>query len=194
MTWQPVSVDTGWRHRFAFFAECVIVGLAIAVTGALGVTMPAALAAGAAYLRAWGAGEQATPALFGRVLRYELQRLWAVGVLWVAVTLVAICELVLLTALQVPFAKLVGGALAILGVFAQLIMLRLVSLGELDGNLLDRLRATAVVVVTRPRGTALLFIALALSGVVVWQLPPLMVPALGMLALATASVSAMEGR
>jgi uncharacterized membrane protein YesL len=196
MTRRPADVDSGWRRRFAFFAECVIVGLAVTLTGAFIVTLPAALAAGSAYLRTWSAGEQATLASFGRTFLVELRRLWVVSVLWVVATLVVIGEVVVVVTMQLPLPLpgLIGAALVILGVFAQLVMLRLVTLGELEGALPEKLRTASAAVVLRPRGSALLFVALVMCAVLVWQLPPLLVPALGMLALAVASVRTIEAR
>lgn len=192
MTRQISTVDTGWRHRFAFFAECVIVGLAILVAGILLLTLPAAIAAGATYLRAWGAGEAVSLAFFGRTLRTEFHRLWTASTLWLLATLTLLGEIALVTTLNIPLAALVSGMLLLLATAIQLIMLRLIALGDLTGALPHRIRTAATAVVEHPRGTLMLLTALLLTAVVTWQLPPLLVPALGLLALATASVGALE--
>lgn len=184
--------DTGWRHRFAFFAECVIVGLAITATGIFVVTLPAAIAAGALYLRTWGAGEKATLGYFGSTFLLELRRLWAVSLLWVVATTVLFGEFTLVTTLDIPLATPVGGVLVLLGVGVQLIMLRLATFSDHGASVPQRLRTAGLATIRRPRGTMMLLVALALVVVVVWQLLPLLVPALGLLALGVASVRAMD--
>lgn len=168
---------TGWRHRWALSTECVLVGIYIVVAALPLITIPAALVAGVEYLRRWSAGEDANLVHFGRTFGQAIRTLWRHGLLWLAVTAVLVLDITLAVLGPLPMADPILVLLIGLLLFVQVILLRMAASTV-------PFREVVLLCVRDWSGSVLLAAAVVMATVAAWQVLPLVVPALGLLALA----------
>ncbi|WP_137991762.1 hypothetical protein [Streptomyces vilmorinianum] len=172
------------RARFGVFAECLLVGVWIAVASVPVVTLPAALAAGAAHLRRWTGEVEGGWREFAADLRSAARRGWLVG-------LAGLAALALLwTDLAIVRAGLPGGRFAgTVGVLAALALtvtvLRACTAWCPGASWRVLLKAAARRTLGDPAGSLLVVCGLAVIAVSAWFAAPLAAPALGMLVAAT---------
>ncbi|MFI2614829.1 hypothetical protein [Streptomyces sp. NPDC018584] len=178
-------------RRFGVFAECLLTGVWVVVAAVPLVTVPAAVAAGAAHLRRHLAHEAGGWREFVADWRAAARRGWLVGVAgWGAVALLW-ADLVVVRAGGLP-----GGA--VVGVVGVLVMFAVVVAGvraavgwrpgaSWRGLLVAAGRGT----VRDPAGSLVLVCGVAVVGVSGWFAVPLAAPAVGVLVAAGVVV---EGR
>ncbi|MCB8901957.1 MULTISPECIES: hypothetical protein [unclassified Streptomyces] len=178
--------------RFAVFAECLLVGVWIAVAALPLVTLPAALAAGAAHLRRWTADEETGLRSFVADLRGALRGGgWSAGLGYGAVLALVGADLLFVRALPVPGGR-AAGALAILAaLWLTVSLLRAVTAWRPDRRWRDLLGPAARRALRDPAGSLLVVCGLAVIVASAWFSAPLALPALGVL---VASALAAERR
>lgn len=174
-------------QRYGVFAECLLAGVWIAVAALPLLTLPAALAAGAAHLRRHLDHEVSTWREFAADLRSATRRGWLVGLAgWAAAGL-------LWTDLAVVRAGLPGGRF--IGVVGVLAMLGLVVSGlraavrwRPGSSWRVLLAEAARSTVHDPAGSLLLVCGIAVVAASAWFAVPLAAPALGILAASALAV------
>ncbi|MBT2438624.1 hypothetical protein J7E93_00470 [Streptomyces sp. ISL-36] len=174
-------------ERFGVFAECLLVGVWIAVASLPLVTLPAALAAGAAHLRRWTGDEESGWRAFVADLRSAARRGWIVGVAsWAALALVGVDLLIVRAGL--PGGRLVG-ALGILAAIGMVVaVLRACAAWRPDSSWRSLLAAAARRTVRDPAGSLLVVCGFAVIAASAWFVVPLAAPALGVAMAATLAV------
>lgn len=184
----------GATGAFALFGEVLWTGILVALCSLPIVTAPAALAASVRHLRRYLHARDSRAGLFFRDVRTALVRGGRWSGLVVGAVAAVIVGLLLLQATVIPTLGLPGAeavtavALALVVVLCLLLCLACASWGPTRGW---RLAIGMAVprAIADPVGTLLLAVAVGLTAVAAWQLPPLLVPALGCLAFAVTVVS-----
>ncbi|MCX5230099.1 hypothetical protein ABZY16_25570 [Streptomyces sp. NPDC006553] len=172
--------------RFAVFAECLLVGVWIAVAALPLVTLPAALAAGAEHLRRWTAGEETGLRSFAADLRGALRGGgWSVGLGYAAALALVGVDLLFVRALPVPGGR-AAGALAILAaLWLTVTLLRAATAWSPERRWRDLLGPAARRTLRDPAGSLLVVCGLAVIVASAWFSAPLALPALGVLVAST---------
>jgi uncharacterized membrane protein YesL len=173
-----------WRDRLAEFADCLHVGLLVAVAAVPVVTAGPAFGAGCAVVARWRTGE--SPPILA-TFRTEFVRQLRGGIVFtlgvIAAAVLVATDLALVRT-EIPGTGFVRPALIVLSGFFALVVLRACSLvAEHDGQWLPALRS-AVRVSRRVRSLLLLAAAAATAVVLVWTQPLLLFLVPGPLALA----------
>ncbi|MFG3497410.1 hypothetical protein [Streptomyces sp. NPDC047928] len=177
--------------RFGVFAECLLTGVWIAVAALPLVTLPAAVAAGAAHLRRHLAHEPCGVREFAADVRDAARRGWLVGAAgWAALALVW-ADLAVVRAGGLPGGRLVGavGVLALLGLVVA--GLRAAVAWRPGASWRVLLGAAARRTVRDPAGSLLLVCGFGVVAASAWLAPPLAAPVLGVV---TAAALAVESR
>ncbi|MEV0643771.1 hypothetical protein AB0I28_00770 [Phytomonospora sp. NPDC050363] len=173
--------------RFALLAECALTGLWVALTAWPVVTAPAAFAAGCAHLRRHLDGYRCGVREYASDFASSLRGSWAHG-------LAALAALGLLAVDAVAVRSgLPGGTPVLAGLAALTAATAVVGLrasadwrpGARWSELLRDARSAAL---ADAGGSGLLLGGLLVVAVVTWQLPPLLVPAVGCLVGAAVAV------
>lgn len=184
----PNSRWPGATGAFGLFGEVLLIGLVVFVVAIPVVTLPLALAAGTRHLRRYLLAEDSGMALFWRDVRTGLP-----GGL-----LVGLCALAAVGILALDLALAFSGALpggAIVGVVGW-IGLAAVALGiSVTARTWDPAEGWKRAITAARRelqadmvGALYLLIACGFVVLVTWQLPPLLLPGLGVLVLAILAV------
>ncbi|WP_406064471.1 hypothetical protein OG462_36430 [Streptomyces sp. NBC_01077] len=178
--------------RFAVFAECLLVGVWIAVAALPLFTLPAALAAGAAHLRRWTGDEETGLRYFVADLRAALRGGGrSAGLGYGAVLALVGADLAFVRALPVPGGR-AAGALAILAaLWLTVTLLRAATAWRPGLRWRDLLGPAARRALRDPAGSLLVVCGLAVIAASAWFSAPLALPALGIL---VASALAAERR
>ncbi|MFF8279736.1 hypothetical protein ACF05T_27115 [Streptomyces lateritius] len=174
-------------ERFGVFAECLLVGIWITLASLPLVTLPAALAAGAAHLRRWTGDEEGGLRAFVADLRSAACRGWLVGVaVWAALALVWL-DLAIVRA-GLPGGRTVGvlGVLAAIGLVVT--VLRACAAWRPGSSWRSLLAASARRTVRDPAGSLLVVCGFAVIAASAWFAVPLAAPALGVAMAATLAV------
>ncbi|MFF8609823.1 hypothetical protein ACF06X_28295 [Streptomyces sp. NPDC015346] len=174
-------------ERFGVFAECLLVGIWITLASLPLVTLPAALAAGAAHLRRWTGDEEGGLRAFTADLRSAARRGWLVGVaVWAALALVWL-DLAIVRA-GLPGGRTVGalGVLAAIGLVVT--VLRACAAWRPGSSWRSLLAAAARRTVRDPAGSLLVVCGFAVIAASAWFAVPLAAPALGVAMAATLAV------
>lgn len=178
---------------FALLGEVLWTGIVVAVAGLPLVTLPAAVAAGAAHLRRHLRGEGASFGQFMADLRRAVPGGAVVGAAALILVVVVAADLVIVLGGGVPGAAPVGVVVALVGV-AGIGLVATAAASWRPGAPWRRLLRDAAVASWRdPRGVALTAVAFGLTGVAVWQFLPLVIPALGVLVFALVVVAERRG-
>ncbi|MFI8766654.1 hypothetical protein ACIGN6_17285 [Streptomyces sp. NPDC053792] len=175
-----------FRARFAVFAESLLVGVWTALAALPLVTLPAALAAGAAHLRRWTGGEDAGLRYYAADLRGALRGGgWATGLGYAAALALAAADLMLVRALPVPGGR-AAGAVAILAVlWLTVTVLRAATAWRAGLRWRGLLGPAARRTLRDPAGSLLVVCGLAVIAASAWFSAPLALPAVGVLVAAT---------
>lgn len=182
-------------ETFNLLGEVLWTGVLVAVASVPIVTMPAALAAGIRHLQRHIDAREDGIRLFLRDFRAALLPGGVgVGVAVAALSAALAVQPAVSIISGVPGAELLGVASGLL-----LWMLWTLSVAACANWSPERPWRSAIVEgaarwVTEPRGGALVALAVALTAVATWQLPPLLVPSLGCLAFAMVAVSSGRRR
>ncbi|MCX4984865.1 hypothetical protein [Streptomyces sp. NBC_00572] len=172
--------------RFAVFAECLLVGVWIAVAALPLVTLPAALAAGAAHLRRWTGDEETGLRYFTADLRAALRGGgWSAGLGYGTALALVGADLAFVRALPVPGGR-AAGALAILAaLWLTVTLLRAATAWRPDLRWRPLLGPAARRALRDPAGSLLVVCGLAVIAASAWFSAPLALPALGILVAST---------
>ncbi|WP_438854225.1 hypothetical protein [Agromyces sp. M3QZ16-3] len=178
----------GATSAFALLGEVLLVGVLVALVSIPLVTLPAALAAGVRHLRRYLLAEGSRLGGFWADLRAGLLGGIGVGGASAVVVLVLLLDIDLANSGALPGGPVVA-AVGWLGL-AALALALFTAAGLWTPNLgwLGALRAVPRAVAGDPVGAAYLVASAGFAVVVTWQLFPLVVPALGCVALAIVAV------
>ncbi|KII00394.1 hypothetical protein LP52_01960 [Streptomonospora alba] len=182
------------HSRAALFGECVLAGMLTLAAGLALVTLPAALAAGSAQVRAHTDGEGGTAVGdFAVRLRAAWPGSWRAGLAGAALAAVVAADVLIVAAFDPPggAASLVGCAAA--GAGAAVVGLRAAAAWRPERAWHGALRAAAARTAADPVGSGLLVAALAVTAVVTWAVPPALVALAGCLLLAAVVVDKRGG-
>ncbi|WP_395365792.1 hypothetical protein ACHGLA_32670 [Streptomyces sp. YH02] len=172
--------------RFAVFAECLLVGVWIAVAALPLVTLPAALAAGAAHLRRWTGDEESGLRFFVADLRGALRGGgWSAGLGYGAVLALVAADLAFVRALPVPGGRAVGALAILAALWLTVALLRAATTWRPGLRWRDLLGPAARRALRDPAGSLLVVCGLAVIAASAWFSAPLALPALGILVAAT---------
>jgi hypothetical protein len=185
---RPADRFPGATAKFALLGEVFMIGMLIAAVGILVVTLPAGLAAGVRHVRRYINAEDSALVHFWRDVRSGLPGGAAVG------TIVALATVVLL--LDVDLARsglLPGGVLVQIVGWAGLAVVAVSLLTAAGawapaGGWRAAVRAVPRSVAGDPGGAAYLLATAGFVVVVTWARPPLLIPALGLAALAVVAI------
>lgn len=184
----------GAEGKFALFAEVLWMGILTVAGGLLLVTLPAAIAASTRHLHRYLLAERSTFGQWWSDFVAALRTGWLVGLMTVLLAAVLFFNLVLagtqvLPGWQVVF--VVGlGAVAALAVA----LLQSAVRWKREAGWRQALREGLQSFVSDPGAILPLIVALVLTTVVTWQLPPLIVPGMGCLVFAVLVVKERERR
>jgi hypothetical protein len=176
------------RHsgeNLAGFAEMLVVGLGVAVLSLPVVTAIPALAAGVHHLDEHARGGRDS---IGRLLHFGVQAIrsgWWFGALSAVVVVALVANAVLASSDAVPGGSVVAVASGLAAAVAATIACRVAALwrpGRTWGSMWRRGRILAF---EDPIGSVFVLCGIVVAAVVVWMLPPLVVIAPGLVALAT---------
>lgn len=185
---RPPARFPGAAAKFALFGEVLMIGLLIALVGILVVTLPAGLAAGMRHLRRYIAGEDSALALFWRDVRASLLGGAALGAGALVLTLLLLLDIDLARSGFLPGGVVVE-AVGWAGLAAVAIVLLSASAAWRPGSgWRGALRAVPGVLRADVRGVLYLAATAVFVGVVTWALPPLLLPVLGLAALAAVAI------
>ncbi|MER7520348.1 hypothetical protein [Streptomyces sp. NPDC126499] len=179
--------------RFGVFAECLLVGVWIALAALPLVTLPAALAAGAGHLRRWTADEETGRRSFTADLRAALRGGWAVGLGFWALLVLLWADLVLVRAGAVPGGRLVGAVGIVTALCLAVGLLRACTAWRPGARWGGLLAAAARRTLRDPAGTLLVVCGFAVVAASWWLAAPLAAPALGVVVAATLAVEHRGG-
>lgn len=179
----------GAARRFALFGEVLWTGILVTATGLPILTLPAALVAGRRHLERYLRAEESGVGGFLRDWRRALPGGLVVAAAAVALAVVFAIDVAIAAAGGIPGAPVVL-AVGVAGLVAVPVVLLLAVLGwGPDTGWLVAVRGVPRRVRADPAGPGLLVVAVGLTAVAAWQLPPLLVPALGCLVFAAVAVA-----
>ncbi|MFI9742052.1 hypothetical protein [Streptomyces sp. NPDC052494] len=174
--------------RFGIFAECLLVGVWIAVAALPLITLPAALAAGAAHLRRWTGDEQAGLRFFAADLRAAVRRGWLVGLaVWATLALLW-ADLAVVRAGLLPGGRLVGAAGVLVALGLAVTLLRACAAWRPGARWRELLAPAGRRTLRDPAGSLLVVCGFAVIAASAWFSAPLAVPALGIVVAAALAV------
>lgn len=178
----------GAAAGFSLFGEVLWIGVIVTVVGLPLLTLPAALAAGVRSLRRYLRAERSGLAEFWRDVRSAVLpgMVTALAVIG-ALGLIGASALVASTT-SLPGRELVLVVCALATVAVLTALVALASLWPPTLGWAEAARALRPALTADAGGTVLLVVAVGLTAIAAWQLPPLIVPALGCLAFAAAVV------
>ncbi|MEW1720341.1 hypothetical protein [Streptomyces sp. NPDC093109] len=184
--------ESAFQRAFAVFAECLLTGVWIALAALPLLTLPAALAAGAAHLRRVLAHEAATWREFAADLRSAARHGWLVGLAGWAALWLLYADLVVVRA-GLPGGAFAGtvGVLAFLGLLAA--GLRAAVSWRPGASWRALLPAAVRRTVRDPAGSLLLICGLAVVPVSAWFAAPLAAPVLGVVVAGALAVERRHG-
>jgi hypothetical protein len=184
----------GASARFALFGEVLWVGVLCCVAGLGIVTIPAALAAGSAHLHRFLRAEDSPLRHVAADFTAALRTGWLLGLG------VAVGVALLLLDILVAAARILPGWQLVLALGVVLLVGLLASLAGTTARWqASRSWRTAGLQWLRdarhdPAGVVWLVFAVALTALVAWQLPPLVVPGIGCLVFAALATSVRDRR
>lgn len=182
----------GATARFALFGEVLWVGVLCCGTGIALITLPAACAAGSAHLHRFLRAESSSTKLFLTDLGSALRTGWLVGVVAVLGTAILLLNIVIANSRLLPGWQFVlaGGVL----VLAALVVGLAGTTARWQDSRSWRRAGWAWLqdVRTDPPGVLWLLVAVLLTILAVWQLPPLVVPGIGCLVFAALTTAVRE--
>ena len=178
----------GARSAFGLLGEVLLVGILVTLVSLPVLTLPAALAAGVRHLRRYLAAEDSGLEWFWRDVRAALVGGLGVGAASAVLVLVLVLDIDLAATGLLPGGPIVG--LVGWAGLAALALVLFTAAGRWTPELgwLGALRSVPGTVRDDLAGAAYLVATAGFAGVVTWQLAPLVVPALGCVALAIVAV------
>lgn len=188
-----------WRGRmadtFVLLGEVLWIGILVTVASIPLVTMPAALAAGIRHLeRHIDSREDGVRLFFDEVRVALLPGGMVAGVGVAVVTAALLLQPAVSTAAGVPGAEALGVVSTVVLWLLWTLAVEACASWSPGTSWRSAIVEGAARCVTSPREGALVALAVALTGIAVWQLPPLVIPALGCLAFAAAVVGVRRRR
>lgn len=184
----------GAEGKFALFAEVLWIGILTAVGGLLLITLPAAIVASTRHLHRYLLAERSTLGQWGADFLAALRTGWIVGLTTTALAAVLLFNLLLAGTQVLPGWPVVFavGLLALAALVLALVQsaARWTAPTGWRQAVKDGLGSFTA----DPGAIVPLIVAVVLTVVVTWQLPPLLVPGLGCLVFAVLVVKERERR
>ena len=176
----------GAAAKFALLGEVLLVGVVVLVLSIPLVTLPAAVAAGAAHLRRFIAAEGSSMRLLLADFRAALRG--GIGVGTAALVVAGVLTLDILVAPSVPG----GGVVAVVGwvllvALGAVVVLAAASFSP-DAGWIAAFRRLPAAVAADPGGAAYTAVAVGFTGFITTVLVPLLLPAMGCLVLALVAI------
>jgi len=178
----------GAKSAFGLLGEVLLVGILMAIVSLPVITIPAALAAGVRHLRRYLRAEDSGLEWFWRDVRASLLGGVGIGAASVVLAAVLALDIDLAGSGVLPGGPIVG-VVGWLGL-AALALALFTAAGRWSPNVgwLGAFRGVPRAVREDPAGAAYLVATGVFAAVVTWQLVPLVIPALGCIALAIVAV------
>ncbi|WP_448003573.1 DUF624 domain-containing protein [Agromyces bauzanensis] len=174
----------GARSAFGLLGEVLLVGILVSLVSLPVITLPAALAAGVRHLRRYLKAEDSALGRFWRDVRAALVGGIGIGAAFVVLAAVLALDIDLASTGALPGGPVIG-VVGWAGL-AALVLVLFTAAGRWTPQLgwLGAVRETPRVIRADLVGAAYLLATAVFAAVVTWQLAPLVVPALGCVALA----------
>lgn len=178
----------GAKSAFGLLGEVLLIGILMAIVSLPVITIPAALAAGVRHLCRYLKADDSGLDWFWRDVRASLFGGVGIGAASVVLAVVLALDIDLAGTGLLPGGPLVG-AVGWLGL-AALVLVLFTAAGRWSPRLgwLGALKGTPAAIRDDLAGAAYLVATGVFAGVVTWQLVPLVIPALGCIALAIVAV------
>ena len=178
----------GAKSAFGLLGEVLLIGILMAIVSLPVITIPAALAAGVRHLRRYLKAEDSGLEWFWRDVRASLLGGVGIGAASVVLAAVLALDIDLAGSGVLPGGPIVG-VVGWLGL-AALVLALFTAAGRWSPKVgwLGALRGVPGAVREDPPGAAYLVATGVFAAVVTWQLVPLVIPALGCIALAIVAV------
>ena len=178
----------GARSAFGLLGEVLLIGVLIALVSLPVLTLPAALAAGARHLRRFLRAEDSALEWFWRDVRASLIGGVGIGAASAVTAAVLALDIDLAASGMLPGGPVVG--LIGWAGLAALVLVLFTAAGRWtpEAGWLGAVCAVPGALRSDPAGAAYLVATAGFAAVVTWQLVPLIVPALGCVALAIVAV------
>ncbi|KQM82684.1 hypothetical protein [Agromyces sp. Leaf222] len=178
----------GAKSAFGLLGEVLVIGVLIAIVSLPIITLPAALAAGVRHLRRFLRAEDSGLGWFWRDVRSALLGGTAVGAAAAVLALILVLDLDLAGSGALPGGQLIA-VVGWVGLAALVLALFAASGGWTpELGWLGALKGVPAALRGDLAGAAYLLATAIFAGVVTWQLFPLVIPALGCIALAIVAV------
>ena len=186
--------NPGAHGVLGLFGEVLLTGVLVTAVALPVVTLPVALAAGARHLRRHIAAEESGLGLFWRDVLRGLRWGWVLGLGAVVLALVLLLDIDLAASGALPGGELIGvvGWLGLGALGAALLLIAGAWSPEIGWR--ATVRRVPARAAADPAGAVYLFIAAAFVAIATWTLIPLLVPALGVAALAVVAVPERAAR
>ena len=178
----------GAKSAFGLFGEVLLIGILMAIVSLPVITLPVALASGVRHLRRYLKAEDSSLGWFWRDVRASFLGGIGIGAASVVVAAVLALDIDLAGTGMLPGGPVVG-AVGWLGL-AALALALFTAAGRWTPAVgwLGALKGAPAVIRDDLAGAAYLVATGVFAGVVTWQLVPLVIPALGCIALAIVAV------
>lgn len=184
----------GAEGKFALFAEVLWIGILTVAGGLLLITLPAAIVASTRHLHRYLLAERSTLGQWWSDFLSALRIGWMVGLTTTVLAAILLFNLLLAGTQALPGWQVVFAVgLVALAALALTLLQSAVRWAPVKGwrqAVRDGVQAFA----SDPRAIVPLLVALVLTVVVTWQLPPLIVPGMGCLVFAVLVVKERERR
>lgn len=181
----------GAAEKFALFAEVMLTGVFVVIAALPLLTIPLALAVGQRHLGRFIRGEGSGVALVFDDFRRGFVRSLLPGLAFLAVVAVLVIDVVVASSGGLPLSPLVG-AVGIAGLAAvALALLRASNVWHPASGWGPAVRQGIRRLGSGFAASIYLLAAVMLVAVIAWQLPPLVVPAIGCLCFAVVAVEAL---
>jgi hypothetical protein len=184
----PPARFPGAKSAFGLLGEVLLIGILVALVSLPLITLPAGLAAGVRHLRRFLRAEESGLDWFWRDVRASLLGGLGIGAASAAIVVVLVLDIDLASTGLLPGGPVVGiigwaglGALA-------LVLFTAAGRWTPELGWLGALREVPGALRADPAGAGYLLATGVFAGVVTWQLAPLVIPALGCVALAIVAV------
>ena len=185
---EHVARFPGARSAFGLLGEVLLVGILVAIVAIPVITLPAGLAAGVRHLRRHLKADDSALTWFWRDVRAGLVGGIGIGAASVVIAAVLALDIDLASSGVLPGGALVG-VVGWVGLAALALALFTAAGRWTPGSgWLGALKGVPGAVREDPVGAAYLVATAVFAGVVTWQLLPLVIPALGCVALAIVAV------
>jgi uncharacterized membrane protein YesL len=184
----------GATAKFALFAEVLFVGVLCVGAGLLIITLPAAMVASSRHLHRFLLAEKSTMGYWWADFRIALRTGWVVGLVAATLSAILLLNIMIASRQALPGWQFILAFGTVMLVGLVMTLLQSTVRWRPDRGWKQTLQRGHRSFVEDPGSVPLLLVALLLTVVLAWQLPPLIVPGIGCLVFAALATSVRKRR